>query len=111
MLVAGRIYQGTTLRVPVAYSDSNGVDVDPTTVTFKLMAPDRTTTTYVYGTDAQVVKESVGDYYVDVVPTQAGRWWYQWLSTGTGTATATEGNFVVQTSVFYDDAQMDAYRS
>lgn len=110
MITPGRIYCGSTLRIPVNYTDGEGVDVDPTTVTFKLYSPEFSTTTYVYGSDVEVIRPTTGNYYIDVSPTVAGRWAYRWASTGTNKASAVEGTFVVQTSVFYNDATSDAYR-
>lgn len=110
MITPGRIYCGSTLRIPVNYTDGSGTDIDPTAVTFKLYSPDYQTTTYVYGTDAEVVKDATGNYYIDVSPTVAGRWHYRWDSTGTNKASGVEGSFVVQASVFYNDATSDAYR-
>jgi hypothetical protein len=74
------------------------VDVDPSTVTFKVKAPAGTVTTYVYLTDAQVVKDSVGDYHVDVSASEDGQWWYRFESTGTGQAAA-ENSFYVKSEV------------
>lgn len=110
-LSPGRIYVESTVRIPVNYQDADGADADPTTVTFKLYSPSGDTTTYVYNTDAELQKGSVGDYFVDVTPTEAGRWFYRWISTGTNTASAIEGQFVVQASPFFDSYYEDAYRS
>jgi hypothetical protein len=111
MLTPGRIYVNTTTRIAVNFQDDDATDVDPTTVTFKAYSPSGTTTTYAYATDAELVRADTGDYYVDFEPDEPGRWFYRWASTGTGTAIALEGTFVVQASVFYDDPPRDAYRS
>lgn len=110
MLTPGRIYVNSTVRIAVNFQDDDGTDVDPSTVTFKAYSPSGTTTTYVYATDAEVIRQDTGDYYVDFSPNESGRWHYRWSSTGTGTAIAMEGTFVVQSSVFYDDPTSDAYR-
>lgn len=110
MLTPGRHYVNTTVRVAVNFQDEDRVDVDPTTITFKVVGPTGETSSYVYLTDAELKKSSVGDYYIDVVPDQSGRWHYRWESTGTETAIAIEGSFVVQRSPFYEDNE-DAYRS
>lgn len=111
MLYPGRINQGTTLRVAANFQNSADADIDPTTVTFKLFSPSAGTTSYVYGTDAEISKDSTGDYYIDVTPTEAGRYVYRWVTTGTNQNLAVEGNFVVTASPFYDEADQDAYRS
>ena len=110
MLTPGRHAVNTTVRIAVNFQDDDGTDVDPSTVTFKAMSPIGTLTTYVYGTDAELIRLNTGDFYVDFVPTESGRWHYRWSSTGTGTAIALEGTLVVQASVFYDDSATDAYR-
>lgn len=107
MLTPGRIYIGTTTRIAVNFQDDDGTDVDPSTVTFKAYAPDGETTTYVYATDAELIRADTGDYYVDFEPDQSGRWHYRWTSTGSGTAIALEGHFVVQQSA---DSTLDRTR-
>jgi hypothetical protein len=111
MLIPGRIYQYSTVRIPVNFQDAAGADVDPDTIKFKLYAPDATITTYTYNTDAQLLRTSTGDYYVDVTPSLPGRWHFRWESTGTNKASAIEGSFVVQVSRFFEPASSDAYRS
>lgn len=103
MLTPGRIYINTSLRLYVNLQDEDGVDVDPTTVLIKTKSPAGAETTYTYGDDDEVGKSSVGDYYVDLTPDEAGRWRYRWETTGTDTTIAVEGDFLVQASAFYDD--------
>jgi hypothetical protein len=95
-------------RLSINLQSDAGNDTDPTTLTFTLLDPGGTETTYTYGTDAEIVKTSTGDYYIDVTPTQGGRWYYRWVSTGTA-AGAKEGNFTVQASPFIDYAEPRAY--
>lgn len=111
MLIPGRIYQYSTVRIPVNFQDADGVDVDPDTITFKIYSPDAAITSYVYGTDAEILRTSDGDYYIDVTPNLPGRWHFRWESTGANLATAVEGQFVVQVSRFYEPASSDAYRT
>lgn len=109
MLTPGRHYVNTTLRIAINFQDDDRTDVDPTTVTFQVLSPAGATTSYTYGTDAEVIRADTGDYYVDYVPDQSGRWFYRWASTGSGTAIAMEGDFVVVRSPFLEDTT-DAYR-
>jgi len=102
MLSPGRHAVNTTLRLAVQFTNDDYTDVDPTTVTLKIYSPDGDTTTYVYGTNAELERDDTGDYFCDYVPDVAGRWNYRWESTGDGTAVAVEGQFVVQASAFYD---------
>ena len=110
MLIPGRIYINSTVRIPVNFQDADALDVDPDTITFKLYSPSAEITSYVFGTDAEVFKTSVGDYYIDVTPDEPGRWHYRWESTGTNKSTAVEGSFVVQISRFFEPYSSDAYR-
>lgn len=64
---------GDSRRFNVAFTDVNNVAADPTNVTFKIVEPDGIETIYDYGTDAELVKDSVGNYHVDWVFTKAGR--------------------------------------
>ena len=64
-----------------------GVDTDPGALVFRIRAgPSGDFTTYTYGTDAQVVKESVGDYYVLWLITEEAEHWWEFKNTATGAA-------------------------
>lgn len=75
-----------TLTGTFTESPSSTTKHDPTTVSFSIKEPDGTTTTYVYGTDSEVLKSAVGVYVVDWPATQEGLHRYRWFSTGTGQA-------------------------
>lgn len=79
---------GDKPRLKATITDINGDAADPSTVTFEMTEPDGTTTTYVYGTDPQVSKESTGIYYVDWPITQQGVHYYRF--TGSGNVVAAE---------------------
>jgi hypothetical protein len=70
-----------------------GVLVDPTTLNFAFEKPDATVTTYVYGTDAELVKDATGKYHVELTLDQSG--WWSWRQESTGVVTATQGKFRV----------------
>lgn len=78
---------GVTLKVN-DIKNRDGAISDPTTLTFTMTEPDGTVTTYVYGTDTQLVRDSVGNYHVDWVITKVGA--HVWKFDGTGTATLDE---------------------
>lgn len=90
---------GDQVRLSVAFTDSDGVAVDPTVITLKYSNPGGTVTTLVYETDAAVTRDATGEFYADIVPTTAGIWRYRWYSSGTVTAAA-EGSFSVRRSQF-----------
>lgn len=109
MLAPGRIYVNDTKRIAINYQDDDGNDIDPDGVTFKLRDPSGTVTSYVYGTDADLVRMNTGDYYIDVTPNASGRWHWRWISTGSNKATAHEGTLVVQASAIEEDGGSTAY--
>lgn len=60
---------------------SGGVAADPTTVTATVRKPDGTTTNYTVAA-GQIVKDSVGNYHLDIAADTAGRWSYKFAGTG-----------------------------
>lgn len=91
--------KGDLVRCSASFATSAGAATDPTAVLAQVRNPAGTTTTYTYGTDAELVKVSTGNYYVDVNANQVGTWHYRFYSTGTGQA-ADEGSFKVKDSNF-----------
>lgn len=69
--------QGSTIRIAFNFTDTTGAATDPTTVTFYYKAPGRGRIKLVYGTDAALVKDSTGNYHVDIVGDHKGVWFYQ----------------------------------
>lgn len=90
---------GDKIRLTHTFTNLAGVVTDPTAVTFKMKKPDGTTTTYVYGTDAELVKSATGIYYVDWTFTMADSHKYRFAGTGTVT-TSDEGTILVRRSWF-----------
>jgi hypothetical protein len=88
--------QGNVLRLRTTfYDDVTGV-LDPTVVNFEMKPPGATTPTlYTYPTNPELVKDSTGNYHVDVDLDTPGWWVYRWFSTGSGKA-ATPGWFSVR---------------
>ncbi|MGE0629656.1 MAG: hypothetical protein AB7O43_17745, partial [Hyphomicrobiaceae bacterium] len=101
MLSPGRKTVGTTVRMAVTFNNDNVTDLDPATVTLKIISPTGSITTYVYGTDDELEREDTGDYFCDFSPTEPGRWNFQFNATGDGTAIIEEDSFVVQDTPFY----------
>jgi hypothetical protein len=90
--------KGDLVRVSAAFT-SAGAAIDPTAVTAKYKTPAGTTTTLVYGTDGALVRDSAGNYHVDVDADEVGTWYYRFASTGTGQA-ASEEAFRVRATAF-----------
>lgn len=75
---------GDIVNLVVTFTNSAGTPVDPSGAkTFTLTQPSGTTTTYVHGTDAELVKDSTGVYYVSWTVAAAGP--YEWSIVGVGT--------------------------
>jgi hypothetical protein len=84
------------VRCSVTFRDATGALADPTSITFYYASAAAPTSrlTYLYGTDAQLVRDSLGVYHVDLVPLVPGTWTYGFIGTGT-VAIALEAQFQV----------------
>jgi hypothetical protein len=67
---------GSKPSLRVSFKDPlNGRDMDPDSVTLKYKGPtDLTTTSLTYGTDAELIRDSVGNYHCNVLVDEAGIW-------------------------------------
>ena len=79
---------GDNRRFSVNFTDIDADDADPTVATIIIKQPDGVDITYVYDTDVELVKDSVGNYHADFTFTQSGR--HQVRFTGTGALTSAE---------------------
>jgi hypothetical protein len=91
----GDVARAAVVFAPVA----TGTPTDPTAVTCRVMAPSGTVTTYTYGTDTALVKDSTGTYHLDITLTEPYTWHVRWQGTG-AVATAEEQTFYVRQSAF-----------
>lgn len=78
--------QGDLVRAEGVFTNAAGTAIDPTAVKVTVRRPGGQVATYVYGTDAAVVKDSTGNYHIDIDAHSPGTWYYRWWSTGTGQA-------------------------
>jgi len=79
----------------------SAVDIDPTTITVKILEPTLTNTSYVYGIAAEVIKDSVGDYHIDINLDHEGIWYYRWEAVGAAEVQISkEGAVKVKSSSF-----------
>ena len=87
---------GKAIRLSAVWYDEDAAPVDPTTVTLKVKSLVPATTTYVFGTDAEVIKDRVGHYHADLTITGSGDgyWWFRWEGTGAAVG-ADEAKFFV----------------
>lgn len=90
---------GDKVRLTATFTNLAGTATDPSTVTFRMKLPGGTTTTYTYGSTAELVKSSTGVYYVDWTFSVAGSHYYRFAGTGT-VAAADEGVLTPRRSQF-----------
>lgn len=73
--------------VPIEISDTfsvDGVETDPTTVTYNILGPDGVTTTYSFPGDPEIDNPSVGNYLLSLAPPAIpGEYYYDVEATGT----------------------------
>ena len=80
---------GDVVRAKNTYTNpADGQLVDPSVVQVEVRSPDGTKVTYIYLTDAELTRLSLGVYQVLIPMAQTGS--YRWYWTGT----ATDGNTV-----------------
>lgn len=89
--------QGVVVRL-AGIRNSAGNVVDPATVVGKFVLSGGTATSYTYGSDEQLEKNSTGDYQFAFTPDAAGTW-YARIET-TSPDTAYETSFAVAASQF-----------
>lgn len=93
---------GDVVRLSGAFAEEdgteNGTPVDPSTITCKVMKPTGATIVYNFGA-AGMIRDSVGNFHVDVDADVSGMWRWRWESTGSGKASG-EGQFWVEHSSF-----------
>ncbi len=91
--MANDYIKNNVVRISIAFTVAS-VATDPTIVTCYIKDPTSVLTTYVYGTNNQLVKDSTGNYHVDIFASIAGNWWYRFEGTGT-VISANENEFIV----------------
>jgi hypothetical protein len=92
--------KGDLVRLSAIFSVS-GTATDPDSVTVKVKGPDKVEVPKVYGSDAEVVRDSAGNYHYDLTVDQFGRWFYRWEGTG-AVEVAKDGHLFVKHSAFGD---------
>lgn len=91
---------GNIIKVRSTFKNEDNVKQDPATVQVAVKKPDATITTYVYGTDPEVVRESTGIYHILIDTTdEPGTWQFVWNSSGTLQA-AGQTQFTVVDTIF-----------
>lgn len=75
---------GALPKLSAIFSIVGGGLIDPTTVACEIEKPDGTILPFVYITDPEIVRDSLGTFHMFVDADQSGMWKYRWFSTGTG---------------------------
>lgn len=95
---------GDAVRVSTStvFTDASSTAFDPDVVRGKFKDPSGNITTYVYGTDSELVKDATGEYHFDVSVDEAGTWYYRIEGESSAGAAqgADEGTFEAEESVF-----------
>lgn len=87
---------GSLVKLTSTFQDADEVLFNPTDVKITIEDPNGTITTYEYGVDGGLIKDSTGIYHIDVDTTgKPGTWHYRWFSLGTGQASSKNLAFVV----------------
>jgi hypothetical protein len=73
--------QGCQVRVTSTFTNFDGSNTDPSTVTFKVHSPSGIENTYTYGVSG-ITKTGTGVYYSDITLDEEGEWTYRWVGTG-----------------------------
>ena len=96
-----KIYDiGDSTRLTATFRDEASNVADPDAVTFKVRRTGGgSTTTYVHGVDAELVKDATGVYHVDLIHTTSGSYCFRWEGSGT-VDTAAESHFTIKDSCF-----------
>lgn len=84
------------VRCAGVFTNAAGTAIDPTSVFFSAITPSGTLS-YTYGVNAQLVKDSTGNYHVDIDADTVGTYLWKFYSSGTGKA-GSFGQFEVQPS-------------
>lgn len=93
------VYVGDWPKFTATFTDINDTPTDPSTITFKFRNEYRTATSYVYGTDSEVTKDSTGVYTARVQMDYPGTMFVRVESDSTFGA-AYEDEFEVQPARF-----------
>jgi hypothetical protein len=86
-----KIYVGSNIIIkgewrqpidPLAIPSDTDPLTDPGQLSFFLYLPDRSTVQYVYGVDAEIVRDVQGKYHVEYLVSLKGHHNWSWLPTG-----------------------------
>jgi hypothetical protein len=87
---------GDLARISALFEDADGTDADPSAVAFHIEDPSGNVEDYAYGASpTEIVRDSIGNYHIDISIDEPGDWHYRWVATGSGQG-AQEGQLMVR---------------
>lgn len=90
---------GNLIQMQGVFRDASNNLYDPPVVKVSYRAPDGTLTTKVYGTDAEVTKDSTGTYTLQINANQVGTWYHRWFCDHATIKAASESKFYIKNAV------------
>ena len=81
-----KITAGETVKFTAHISNLKNKLIDPTGVIFKIQDPDGDIRTFVYGTDASLMRDSLGVFSIDLILYTAGKHLIRWETTSPNVA-------------------------
>ena len=90
---------GDLIRITANVIDLANDPIDPSGFKLYIKRPNAVITTLIFNTDPEIVKDTVGQYHIDLSVDLAGLWYVRWEATGTGQS-AEEDSFYVQSTRF-----------
>jgi hypothetical protein len=89
---------GASVKLTSEFRTENTL-TNPTTIKCKVKTPAGNVTTYVYGTDAILERDSTGLYHIVIHLNAVGEWFYRFEGTG-ACETVAERSLLVRVSAF-----------
>lgn len=89
---------GQGVRLVATFRDRTSALADPTTAYITTKDPTDALVTYTSGVD--LTRESLGIFYVDLVPTLAGTWYWRAKGTGAVPTVNQDGTFTIDQLTF-----------
>ena len=94
-----KITVGETVKFTANISNLKNKLEDPVGIMFKIKDPLGVLTTYLYGTDAQLLKDSLGKYTIDLILPIAGKYKIRWETTAPNISIE-ENTIIAEASIF-----------
>ena len=91
-------FSGDTIRFQVTFTVGS-TNTDPSTsVTFRIKNPNGVVTSYIYGTDADLITSATGIYYINLALTLTGEYNFRWEGAGSTAPGVSEGRIRINKS-------------